>query len=239
MQARLTHRFSNGLEWTSAYAWQKSMGWVSNSVNDSSLGFYIDLRRNYSQSSYNSAQTYAQSFVYELPFGKDKPLLHNGLMSKAAEGWQLATIMHIQTGTPLTFTANANQLNVPGTSQVANQVKPFRKLHGIGTSQYWFDPSSFVQPVGLALGNTGENIYSGPGLFTLDASAFRTFPIHESVTLQLRADAFNVLNHPVFGNPGSSLTSTNFGRVTSTAGTGVNGTAGAPRALQFAGTLRF
>lgn len=239
LQARLTHRYSNGLEWTSAYVWQKAMGWVSNSVSDGGIGFYLDLRRNYSPSSYTSRQTYAQSFIYELPFGKNKPLLHSGWASKVAGGWQLATILHIQTGTPLTFTADASHVNAPGTSQVANEIKPFRKLYGIGTSKHWFDTTAFVQPSGTALGNTGLNIYSGPGLFTLDASAFRSFQIRNSMTLQFRMDAFNVLNHPVFSNPNTSLTSSSFGEVTGTVGTGVNGTAGTPRALQFAGILRF
>jgi hypothetical protein len=59
------------------------------------------------------------------------------------------------------------------------------------------------------------------------------------VSLQLRMDAFNAFNHPVFSNPGTSMTSSTFGHVTGTVGTGVNGTAGTARALQFAGVIRF
>jgi hypothetical protein len=239
LHARLMRRYSNGLEWTSAYAWQKAMGWVSNSVSDGGIGFYLDLHRNYSRSSYTSAHTYAQSVIYELPFGKNKRMFHSGLASKFTGGWQLASILHIQPGSPLTFLADANQLNAPGTSQVADEVKPFRKLYGIGTSKRWFDTTAFVQPSGPVLGNTGQYIYSGPGLFTLDASAFRSFQVRNSVVLQFRMDAFNVLNHPVFSNPNTNLTSSSFGEVTGTVGSGVNGTAGMPRALQFAGVLSF
>ena len=67
---------------------------------------------------------------------------------------------------------------------------------------------------------------------TLDGSLFRTFPIHEALAVQLRADAFNALNHPTFANPGVSLTSTSFGEVTGTAGSNA-------RVLQFAATLSF
>ena len=148
------------------------------------------------------------------------------------------SLRHVQTGTRLTFLANANQLNAPGSSQLANQVKPFKKLYGIGSSP-WFDTTSFTQPSGAVLGDSGVNIFSGPSLFTFDSSLFRTIPIHRSLSLELRMDAFNAFNHPVFGNPSTSLTSASYGEVTGTAGTGVNGTAGAPRALQFAGTLRF
>lgn len=239
LQLRLTHRYAGGLEWSSAFAWQKAMGWVSNSVSDSGLGYYIDLRRNYSPTSYTSRLTYAQSVVYDLPFGPGRMLLRNGWLGKTVGGWKIAGIVHVQTGTPLTFFADGNQLDAPGTSQLADEVKPFKKLYGIGTGHPWFDTTAFTQPVGAVLGDSGVNIDSGPGLFTFDASAFRTIPIRESISLELRMDAFNAFNHPVFGNPTTSLTSASYGYVTGTAGTGVNGTAGAPRAIQFAGTIRF
>lgn len=241
LQLTLKHQFSHGLAWSSSYAWQKAMGWMSNSVSDSGLSFYLPgtYHLNYSELSYNSAQTYAQSFVYQLPFGKSQPFLHSGVAGWAASGWELSSILHISTGTPLTFTASGQQLNAPGTIQLAQQVSPFKKLHGIGTSHYWFDPTSFTTPSGATEGNIGQNIYSGPGLFTLDSSIFREFPIRDSLVLKLRMDAFNVLNHPVFNNPSTALTSASFGRVTSTAGTGVNGTPGTPRQLQFAATFNF
>ncbi len=240
LQATLTRRYSNGFEWTSSYAWQKAMGYISSNAGPSAVAFYLDYHRNYSPENFTSKQTYAQSFVYELPFGKNKSMFNDGWMSRVAGGWELSGILHIQTGTPLTFTASANQLNAPGNTQVANEVKPFRKLYGIGTSKNWFDTTAFTQPVGPVFGNTGQNIYSGPGLFTLDASAFRSFPIRGSVVLQFRMDAFDVLNHPVFSNPNTSLTSPSFGKITSTLGTyTVNGTPGQPRALQFAGILSF
>lgn len=239
LQMRLDRRYLNGLEWASSFAWQKAMGWVSNSVSDGGIGYYIDLPRNYAPAAYASALTFAQSIVYDFPFGPGRMFLHNGWLGRAAGGWKVAGIVHAQTGTPLTFLADASQLNAPGSSQLANQVKPFKKLYGIGTGNPWFETTSFTQPVGPVLGNSGVNIYSGPGLFTFDSSLFRTIPIRESVSLELRMDAFNALNHPVFANPTTSLTSASYGYVTGTAGTGVNGTAGAPRALQFAGTITF
>jgi hypothetical protein len=115
---------------------------------------------------------------------------------------------------------------------VPNQVKPFRKLGSIGSAKTWFDTTAFVQPTTAAYGNTPKNAFRGPGLVTLDGSLCRTFPIHEALALQLRADAFNALNHPTFTNPGVSLTSTNFGEVTGTSGSN-------PRVLQFAATVSF
>ena len=100
------------------------------------------------------------------------------------------------------------------------------------TGRSWFDTTAFVQPTTAAYGNTPKNGFTGPGMVTLDGSLFRTFPIRESLALQLRADAFNAMNHPTFANPGVSLTSSNFGQVTGTAGSNA-------RVLQFAATMSF
>ncbi len=112
-------------------------------------------------------------------------------------------------------------------------MNPFHKLGSIGAGKQWFDTSAFVQPTTAAYGNTPKNGFHGPGLTTFDASLSRSIPVRERLTLQLRADAFNALNHPNFANPGVSLTSTNFGQVTGT----VSGYA--PRGLEFAATLSF
>src|SRR6185437_1341337 len=141
-----------------------------------------------------------------------------GVGSWVLGGWQASGLISLETGTPLFFTASGSQLNAPNTSQVPNQVGPFRKLHGIGTNNPWFDTSSFVQPVGPFLGNMGKNVYSGPGSLTFDAAAFRTFPIRDQLSLQFRVDAFNVLNHAAFNNPDTTLTDSNFGKVTGSGG---------------------
>jgi hypothetical protein len=231
LQARVTHHFSDGLVWTSAYAYQKAMGYISNAGSPSSFNFYIDFRRNYSVLNYNSTHTYSQSFVYDLPFGHDKRFLTSGLAGKIAEGWQLSDVLSARAGTPLLFTANAAQLNAPSNIQVPNQTGPFRRLKGIGTSHSWFDATAFSTPVGPVFGNVGQNVYSGPGQITNNSSVFRSFPIREALSMQLRMDAFNSLNHPTFANPSTSLTSSSFGKVTAITG--------APRTLQFAATLSF
>ena len=65
----------------------------------------------------------------------------------------------------------------------------------------------------------------GPNVFQFDLALSRTFPIAEAKTLQLRAEAFNVLNHANFNNPVSTLNSGTFGQIQK---------AGDPRIMQFA-----
>ena len=232
LQVKLLHRFQNGLSWTSGLAWQKSMGFISSTTGLARFNFYLDPRRDYAPLNWDRRVTYSQSIIYELPFGKNKPMLQQGIGSALLGGWQVSTVMSADTGMPLFLTASANSLNAPDNTQVPNQVKHFHKLGSIGAGKSWFDTTAFVQPTTAAYGNTPKNGFTGPGMVTLDGSLFRTFPIRESLAVQLRADAFNAMNHPTFANPGVSLTSSNFGQVTGTAGSNA-------RVLQFAATMSF
>lgn len=234
LQARLDHRFSNGLLWTSAYTWQKAMGFTSNSVSGpAALSFIVDFQKNYSVLTYTAPQTYSESVVYDLPFGYGKRFLSNSshLVNAVVSGWTVSDVLYTNVGYPLAFTASAAGLNAPGNTQVPNQIAPFKKLKGIGTNKQWFDKSSFAQPEGPVFGNMGEAAYSGPGQLTNNTSLLRRFPIHESLSLELRMDAFNSLNHPTFAAPDTTLTDSSFGQVTATTGS--------PRTLQFAATLNF
>ena len=245
LQARLGHQFASGLTWNSSFTYQKAMGFTSTVGGLGGYSFYIDPHRDYAPLSWDTRLTYSEIFVYELPFGKGKWLVRNGLASQIVGGWQLSSTLGIQSGTPLFFTANSTALNAPGTTQMPNLVKPFKKLKGIGTTNPWFDTSSFALPGLLpsgvpAQGNLGKNVYSGPGQTQFNATVSRVFKIREGISLQMRMDAINALNHPVFANPSTSMTSSSFGQVTALTGSVSAGNSAAPaRTLLFAGTLSF
>ena len=237
LQAKLTRRLSNNLTANTGYAWQKSLGYNSSTTSLAGYNFYLDFQRNYARTTWDRRQTFVQSVVYTLPFGKGQRFALTGIGSVLAGGWQVSGLLSFDAGTPLLFEASASELNAPGTIQVPNQVAPFRRLKGIGTANDWFDTSAFVQPTGIALGNMGQNVYSGPGLLSFDSTLKRSFPIHENISIDFRMQAFNALNHPVFANPSTTLGGTSFGEVTSTLGDG--GSSVGSRAVQFAATLHF
>ncbi len=231
LQARLLRRFSNGLSLTAAYAYQKAMGFNSTSGAISSPSFYIDYRRNYAVLNYNQTHVLTQSVIYELPFGKSKPFLTHGIAAVVAGGWQLSAIVSESTGNPLTFTAATTSLNTPSATQVANQVAPFHKLYGVGVGNPWFDTTAFTQPTAPGVyGNTGINIYSGPGNFNLDASLFRSVPLKDQISLRFRLDAFHATNTPNFSNPSTAVDSTSFGIISGASGS---------RVVQLAGEIQF
>jgi hypothetical protein len=106
-----------------------------------------------------------------------------------------------------------------------------QQLHGL-----WFNPNCFsLQPLGT-FGNVGRDFIIGPNLWNLDNSVTKDWKVKESFTVQFRAEAFNILNHPSFQNPTTVIF----------AGTAVNGSAGKitatnsqPRQIQLALKLLF
>jgi len=252
LQAQLTRRFTNGLASTTAFTWGKAMGYMDG--DDGGLKFWIDKHRNYAPMDYDRRLNFEQSFTYELPIGPGKRWMNSGVPSRVLGGWKLSGMISVLSGTPFTVSANGASINTSGQTQTANLDKPFHVLHSIGAGNNWFDPSTFSQPAGCTsapcpvaygtvLGNTGRNQFYGPGYIQNNFSAFKTFQLRESLSLEARADAFQLSNTPQFANPNNSFTSKTFGQVTGTlgsgsAGSGVNGVGGG-RTLQLSGTIRF
>ena len=85
---------------------------------------------------------------------------------------------------------------------------------GLGSRDCWFNNTAYASPTNGTFGNVGRNSLSGPGAFTLDTALSRKFIFSETKELALRLDTFNLLNHPVLGNPVTSLNNTaNVGRI--------------------------
>ncbi len=247
LQASLDKRFSHGLSLTSAFTWGKGLGYISD--DDGGLTFFINWRRNYAPNDYDRRLNYEQSFTYELPFGRGHQMLNSGVADAVAGGWKLSGIVSVVSGLPFTITANGGTLNTPGTQQTATLTGSFRKIGGIGASKPWFDPTAFSQPAGCTgqtpctnpgLGNTGRNQFYGPGYLQDNFSIFKRFTLYRESGLEIRVDAFQLSNTPQFANPnGSGVTSSSFGTITGTLGSGqgsVNGVGGG-RTLQ--GSAKF
>jgi hypothetical protein len=222
---------------TTSFTYGKGMDYQTG--DDGSYDFYVGFNRNYARTDFDRTLAFVQSYVYALPFGPGQAHLRSGPASYVLGGWQIAGILSALTGEPalsntMTVTASGSSLNTPGETQTANQVAPVQILHGINTGNPWFSTSSFTQPTGVGVfGTSGRNIMNGPGLFSLNFSVFKNIQVRERYQLQLRLESFNVTNTPEFNNPNTSLTSSSYGFVTGTlgSGTGVNGTGGG-RAIQ-------
>jgi hypothetical protein len=157
---------------------------------------------------------FVQSYIYELPFGKNKRWLQSGVGRVVLGDWQVNGIFTSQTGFPLNFTYSAASLNAPGnTNRPDINGKP--SISGnVGVGSLWFDTSMFSAPSPNRFGTAGRNILTGPGLVNLDFSLFRSFPITERYGIEFRFESLNFTNTPHFNNPTTQFGNPNFGQVT-------------------------
>lgn len=232
LQTSLNKRLSDGLFLKGAYTWSKAInmtdsdGWASLSYN-----WLPTLRRNYAPASYDRTHNFQLAFLYELPFGKNKPLAKSGAAALLLGGWQVNGSVYAYTGTPFTLTASGASLNAPGNAQNPDQVLlDVVKLGGVGPGSPYFNPAAFKPVTETRFGTSGRNILRRPGIAGLDASLFRSINITEGLKLDIRAEAFNLTNTPQFGQPNASVTGSNFMWITS---------AGGERQLRFGARLAF
>ncbi|MDQ6704580.1 MAG: hypothetical protein M3Z85_01315, partial [Acidobacteriota bacterium] len=165
--------------------------------------------------------------IYELPFGRGKPLLRSGIGNAVLGGWQVAAAYEWQPGPLLDWGNIFYNGNISGISS------------GTRTLDRWFNTDDFEkdpkkQPAAFQARIFPQRIdgLRADGLNRLDANIQRTFKIKESVSFQLRLDALNALNHSQFDIPNLDPTSTNFGKIT-------NNTSSTMRFLLIQARVRF
>jgi hypothetical protein len=132
---------------------------------------------------------------YDLPFGR----------GKRYGGWSLNSILTMQGGFPFTPQLSYNPSR---NGDTRNPVRPFVNpaFSGpviLGSPNKWFNPAAFLAPPNNSgfYGNLGRDTLGGPGLATMDLSLRKDTRLRENLTLQFRAEAFNVLNRANFNTP--------------------------------------
>ena len=100
----------------------------------------------------------------------------------------------------------------------------------------YLNPAAFIRQA-TGFGNAGRNILTAPGFEDIDFSIAKTTTIKERAALQFRAEAFNLFNHPNFGQPTNNLASSAFGQILATRTS--RGDLGSSRQLQLGLKLIF
>ncbi|MGI8773021.1 MAG: TonB-dependent receptor domain-containing protein [Acidobacteriaceae bacterium] len=215
LQTRLDHRFAHGLSFTASYTWSHTLN-----NSDGLYGFftpsplyYPDQRRDYGNSTLDQRNVFTFSDLYELPFGRGRRFGANwnrGL-DAVAGGWQINTIVTLESGTPYTIQYNDYGGNYSPLPVLTGVVSQPRSISG-----QWFDPSNFSRPATGSDGNIPRNYLAGPGYKDLDLSVFKNFLIAERVNTELRGEVYNLTNTPAFTNPDGNLEDGTAGKVTGT-----------------------
>lgn len=200
--------------------------------------------------------------VYQLPFGQGRTFLNRGgVVDKILGGWELSGIVQWNSGVPITFVDPRGTLNRAGRAgrQTANssltdvQIRDLLGIYEQGGAIYWINPSiicsngAATQGYGSSLpcpqqvffnvepgqtGKMGRAILNAPSFFNIDASLIKNIRFTENARLQLRLEAYNVLNKVNFfpGAAIQNINSASFGQITSAA---------ASRQLQLAARIEF
>jgi hypothetical protein len=115
-------------------------------------------------------------------------------------------ILSFMSGTPFDITASGTSLNAPESAQRADQVKnDVEILGGIGRGNAYFDPMAFAPVTEARFGTAPWSAVRGPGFKSWDFGLFRQIDLRGTSNLQIRFEAFNVLDSPRFNNPGGNV----------------------------------
>ena len=233
-QFMLNKKYSEGLAYMLSYTYSKAIdigcsGWfVEGCAIQDPYNFNLDR----SVAGFDLTQVMSLNWTYQLPFGPGRKYSTG---SKAADhiigNWQLNSITTARSGQPYTLvisgdianTGNARnyeRVNVVGNPELSNP-----------TPERWFNAGAFAAPAPFTFGSVGRNTLRTDGVVNFDFSIFRQFRLGEDKSLEIRIEAFNAFNSPVFGTPGRNFSSPNFGRVLSMTND--------PRILQLGGKIIF
>ncbi|MGZ8845380.1 MAG: TonB-dependent receptor domain-containing protein [Pyrinomonadaceae bacterium] len=241
LQVRFQQRLSAGLAVLGSYTLSKSTDDASNFFSSAGDPNFPQDSNNpgaeRGRSNFDVRNRLSLSYSYDLPLGKGQEhLADRGWLSTLLTGWQTFGILTWQTGRPFTV-ALLQEIDNSGTGRSTLGFGANDRPNLVGnpnlstrTPERWFNTAAFVFSPPGTFGNAGRNIVDGPGYHTLNASLIKNTALTERLKLQLRAEAFNLFNHPNFNLPDNFLGSPTFGRISS---------ARDPRHLQFGVKLLF
>ncbi len=228
LAAQLQRRYSGGLTLLIAYTYSHSL---DDAPYSGSLQNTQNLSAGYASSDFDTRHRFVSSFTYELPFGRAKRFgsTYNRVVETAISGWQANGIFSAQTGTPFTVTTTKDISNT-GAANYAQLVPGVNPNVGSPTPAHWFNTAAFADtllPAGsYAYGTASRNSLRADGPVNFDLGIYRRIAFVRETQFEVRAEIFNLLNHPTFSSPTANVESGSFGTVTSTVGN--------PRQTQFA-----
>ncbi|MEO6804010.1 MAG: carboxypeptidase regulatory-like domain-containing protein [Granulicella sp.] len=212
---KVTRRTAAGLTYVASYTWSKSLDNAS-AIRGTSTDILPQnsrcLKCDYGYSGFDIPNRFVMSGQYELPFGQGKRWMsRGGGLNAILGGWQIGSIITLQSGLAINTAAGSDRAGTGGYGEI--------RLNGTGispnlpkqsrTKDRWYNLAAFTLPAGGTFGNLPRNSLRGPAFFDWDASAIKNFKIHDTKSLEFRFETFNTPNHPNWGTPNPSWSSTN------------------------------
>jgi hypothetical protein len=232
LQVGLLKRLSKGLQFQSSFTWSKSLDLtqVQNSAdsntNAAGPAYPQNLRLDRAPSNFDATLNWRFNTIYHLP----DPISSGGVLASLLNGWWTTGILSLQSGYPYDPRVQgnislSNDTAGAGTGFDRPNLVPGRNTGNIssgttagcpgvmagqrlGTPNLWYDPCAFTLQSPGFLGNAAPNMIRGPGVANLDFSLVKDTALRflgESGKLEFRAELFNILNHPILGDPNMTL----------------------------------
>ena len=221
LQAQFRHRFAHRLQAQLSYTWAHSIDNVSSDSYFANVSpSYSALSRERGSSDYDIRHTFAGAVSYNIPAPG------SGIWKTVFGNWSTDSIVYARTSPPINVVTGADPFPAtagfgPFSAQRPNLVPgvPLRIPDANVAGGWKINSSAFSIPKGVVQGDLGRNALAGFGATQVDLTLRRQFKLRERLSLQARADFFNIFNHPNFGNPVNYLSSPQFGQSTQMLGT--------------------
>ncbi len=218
MQVKLEKRLSQGLTGLISYTISKNISDL-NSPQDS-----FNRRVERAVSDFDVPQRLTIAGAWDLPVGRNRRFLGNaprGLDLLVGQ-WQISTFQTFQGGFPTAFGVQGGT-GVPGAARRGPDVvgDPTSGVSGGHSERLgrYFNTAAFARPADFAIGNLAPRLHTvrTPGMNNVNLTLTKAFQIVEKVKLEFRASSYNLLNHPVFGGPNTTVGNASFGRISTQA----------------------
>jgi hypothetical protein len=219
-QTSLKQRFTRGLALNVHYTWGKALAYAGGDVGAIYLGDsrtltedFNNLKVERSLSSGDVTHNASVDWLYQAP----TPFANSRIGKQLLGGWQLSGIWKARTGLPLGVTQTGGRPDIIDQDNAVN-----KECCSFGNLQY-LNPAAFSKVLVPSSGRTirrgsgSATAFRGPGIWNVDLSMSKAFPVTETTKFELRADLVNEFNHTQYNNPATNMDGLAFGQVTSAA----------------------
>jgi len=243
-QTSLRKRFARGLALDVHYTWGKGLGVTGGDIgayygSDPAINIqeFANPRADRGPNAGDAAHRLQADWIYDLPWLSRS---NNPFLRRVLGGWQVAGIVSVRSGEPVTITQSCASDWHCRPDYVGGQVIQSNWKENATTqcvvggrcSVQYINRAAFVRVpvdpvtrIAVRPGNVGVGTIRNPATWTVDLALSKNIKLRERLSLQLRADAFNSLNHVNYGSPASGIDGATFGEI--------NGIAGGMRVVQF------
>jgi len=230
LQTSVEHRFAEGFNVLAAYTFAKSLGTADGNVNQCDVQNAHNVAAERGPTTPDFRHQLTVSYVYELPYGKGKQFgsSANSVAQAVLGGWQVAGVTRARSGEAFDVLLGGDVTNTGAfpprpdaihnpydfSFDAATQQAVGCSNPGHQTLDCWFNQAAFAMPALSSVpgdcggqcfardfGNARRGALRGPDMVNFDFSAYKTFQLGERFGLQLRAEFFNIFNHPLFNLP--------------------------------------